>query len=175
MTQGEAAARRRPDRLTGSVTLAFGGMAGVVLFCIMMLTVVDVVGRYLFNAPLAGGYEITQFAMAVLIYAALPVVCIQESHVTIDLLDPVVPEAAVRPRQIVISLVCAAILGVVAWSLWVLADRIAEYRDVTEYLRARRAPVIYYMSVLSGIGAVVLLANAIRYVRGRAMPSTGII
>lgn len=174
MTQ-EDSAGRRPDRLTGGIMLAFGGLAGAVLFFIMMLTVVDVVGRYLFNAPVAGGYEITQFAMAALIYAALPVVCFKESHVTIDLLDPLVPDAAVRPRQILINLVCAAILAIVAWSLWVLADRIAEYRDVTEYLRARRAPIIYYMSVLSGIGAIVFLANVVRYVRGRTMPSAGVI
>lgn len=166
---------RRPGGYGQAIHWTFGGLAGVLLFVIMMVTVVDVAGRYLFNAPLPGGFEITQMLMAALIYAGLPSACLQESHVTIDLLDGVTPKRVVRPRQIVINLGCAIILAVIAWQLWHLAEKIADYGDVTEYLRLPRSPIIYYMSVLSGVGAVIFVANVVRYLRGDRAPAPGFI
>ena len=40
----------------------------------MMITAVDVAGRYLFNKPLAGGFELTEMLLAALIYCGLPLV-----------------------------------------------------------------------------------------------------
>ena len=113
--------------------------------------------------------------MAALIYAGLPSVCRQESHVTIDLLDPLTPDGFVRPRQIAVNLVCAAILAVLAWQLWLYAVKIADYGDVTEYLRLPQAPLIYYMAVLAGVGALIFLANIGRYLRGHTEPAPGLI
>ena len=51
-----------------------GLFAAIVLFLMMTITAVDVVGRYFFNKPLAGGFEITEIGLALLIYCALPLV-----------------------------------------------------------------------------------------------------
>jgi len=166
---------RRPGRTTRLIHTSFGGLAGIVLFVIMLITVVDVIGRYLLNAPLPGGFEITQLLMAALIYAGLPSVSRQESHVTIDILDGVTPSWLVRPRLVVVNTVCAIVLGTVSWQLWLYADKIKAYGDVTEYLLIPRAPIIYYMSVLSGIGAVVFVANVVRYLRGHRAPASGFV
>ena len=74
-----------------------------------------------------------------------------------------------------INAVSAIILAIVAWQLWHLADKIADYGDVTEYLRLPRSPIIYYMSVLSGVGALVFAANVVRYLRGHRTPAAGFI
>lgn len=163
------------DRLTTWIHLVFGGVAGVLLFFIMGVTVVDVVGRYLFNSPLPGGFEITQFLMAALIYGALPSVCRQESHITIDLLDPVTPEAAIPVRQVLVNLIGGVCLAVIAWKLWELAERIRDYGDVTEYLRMPRAPIIYFMAALAALATIVLIANMFRYLRGARDPAPGFV
>ena len=141
----------------------------------MVITLVDVVGRYVFNAPLPGGFEITQFLMAALIYGALPSVSRQESHVTIDLLDSMTPKAVVPVRQVLVNLVAAGCMGVVAWKLWELAEKIRDYGDVTEYLQMARAPIIYFMSALSALATMVLIANVFRYLRGARAPAPGFI
>src|SRR3546814_2728132 len=50
------------------------GFAATILFCLMVCTFVDVVGRYVFNSPLPGALELTEIMMASLIFTILPVV-----------------------------------------------------------------------------------------------------
>ena len=45
------------DRL---ITPVLGGIAAVILFALMLLTCVDVVGRYFLNMPIYGGFELTE-------------------------------------------------------------------------------------------------------------------
>ncbi len=163
------------DRLTRYVFWILGGFAGVILAALMAVTVIDVVGRYLFNAPLPGSFEITKVMMAALIFAALPAVSRFEQHITIDLLDGITPQRLVRFRQITINTVCAIALAILCWRLWVYAVQTAEFGDVTEYLRLPRAPAVFYMSVFSGLGAAVLFANAVRYMFGATKPVKPII
>jgi TRAP-type C4-dicarboxylate transport system permease small subunit len=171
----DAIEERPAGHFTQGIHIFFGGLSGIFLFLLMMLSVVDVIGRELLSAPVPGGSEMTEILMAALIYAGLPSVCRQESHVTIDLLDPVTPASIVRPRQVLVNLVCAGILAIMAWHLWLYADKIAGYGDVTEYLRIPQSPLIYYMSVLAGIGALIFLVNVARYVRGHTTPAPGLI
>ena len=72
-------------------------VAGGLLFAMMTLTFVDVVLRYFFNAPIKGGFEVTELMMAVLIFAGLPLVSRKNEHVTIDAFDRFFP-ARVRAR-----------------------------------------------------------------------------
>ena len=51
---------------------ALGIAASAILFCMMTLTFVDVVLRYVFNRPLRGGFEVTELMLLVLIFAGLP-------------------------------------------------------------------------------------------------------
>ncbi len=169
-TPADGAQRGAGDPLSRIVFWICGGIAGVILALLMAVTVVDVVGRYVFNAPLPGSWEITKVMMAALIFAALPAVSRFEQHITIDLLDGFTPGGVVRARQILINLICAVALAILCWRLWIYAMQTAEFGDVTEYLRLPRAPAIFYMSVFSGLGALVLFANALRYLRGAKRP-----
>ena len=54
----------------------------------MMITAVDVAGRYLFSKPLAGGFEIPEMMLAALIYCGLPLVSKRREHIVIDTFDP---------------------------------------------------------------------------------------
>ena len=93
------------DSLTRGIRAVLGGFAAVMLAILVGLTVVDVVGRYFFNAPIPGGYEITQILMAAIIFGGLPAVSRLESHITVDLLDGLTPHILVPPRQVVVNAV----------------------------------------------------------------------
>lgn len=168
-----AAAWRSGGRLTTTIHLLSGGVSGVILFVIMMVTIVDVAGRDLFNAPLPGAFEMTELLMAALIYAGLPSVSRQESHITVDLLDGITPSAIMRGRQIFVNLLVGGCLAIIAWRLWILAEKMRDYGDVTEYLQIPRAPMIYFMAALSATAAIVALANVCRYLRGAREPAPG--
>lgn len=70
-----------------------GVISAAVLFLMMIITTVDVFGRYVLNQPLPGGFEMTEMALAVLIYAALPLVSMRREHIVIDTLDSLMSPA----------------------------------------------------------------------------------
>ncbi len=74
------------------VAPALGYFAALVLFGLMALTCADVVGRYFLGMPISGAFEMTEMLLASLIFAGLPLVTLRNDHITVDLLDPVVPD-----------------------------------------------------------------------------------
>src|SRR5580692_507541 len=62
--------------------IAVVAVAGMLV--LSLLTILDVSLRYLFSAPIAGLDEATQFIMAVIISASLPIGIATRNHVTID-------------------------------------------------------------------------------------------
>ena len=54
--------------------VALGAAASLLLLVMMLLTFADVLGRYVFNTPLRGAFEITELALLSLIFAGLPLV-----------------------------------------------------------------------------------------------------
>jgi TRAP-type transport system small permease protein len=169
-----AASRPGPAaRLRDVLTGLSGGAAGVLLIAMMMVTVIDVAGRYALNAPLPGAFEMTQFLMAAIVYAGLPRVSAREGHITIDLLDGVTPPS-VRPlRDLAINAVCVAAFAVLAWRLWILAGEAAEWGDTTQYLRWPLAPIIWFGAALSAATAAVHLGKVFAALRGMAGGKAG--
>lgn len=146
------------DRL---VVPALGYVAAAVLFGLMLVTCVDVVGRY-FSYPLFGGFEITEMLLAALIFAGLPLVTLKNDHVTVDLFDAVSPDWLLRIQHVVacaVGLVCTAFL---AWRLWLRGDHLAAAGETTGQLKIELSWLTYSMSVLMAVTALALFVLAFR-------------
>ncbi len=139
-----------------------GVAASAILFAMMLLTFVDVVARYLFNFPLRGGFEITELMLLVLIFAGLPLVSYADEHVTMDFIDRLLPPM-VRPRfEQGMHVVSTAIMTLLAWLVWLKADRISSYGDTTDVLRIVYGPFVYFMAVMIGLTGLIHLYKAFR-------------
>ena len=106
----------------------------LVLFLMMAMTFVDVTGRYLFNSPLPALAEIISFMMAGLVFCILPMVYFREGHVTIDLLDRLVPRRLKRAQGVFVNLVATGAVLFIAWRLWDKAMAHLEFEEVTDEL-----------------------------------------
>src|SRR5262245_61772159 len=104
-----------------TVVPALGFVAAVVLFAMMALTCADVIGRYRFNAPVFGAFEITETLLAALIFAGLPLVTLRNEHVTVDVLDPITPEWVFRLQHVAACLLGFVSTGYLSWRLWIRA------------------------------------------------------
>jgi TRAP-type C4-dicarboxylate transport system permease small subunit len=102
----------------------------------------------------------------------MPAVTRREDHIVIDLLDFLVPKPLVRPRQVIVNLLCAVLAGLWGWRTWTLGDRLLGYNEVTEYLQIPLAPICYFIAVASGMTTVVFVYLAWRYATGRARIKT---
>jgi len=133
---------------------ALGAAASLILFCMMTLTFVDVVARYVFNRPLRGAFEVTELMLLVLIFAGLPLVTHAGEHVTMDLIDRLLGARARRLTARLVELGCSGLMFLLAWLMWLKAGRIAGYGDTTDVLRISVGPFVYFMTamiLLSGL------------------------
>src|SRR5688572_7314787 len=134
----------------------------------MSVVSVDVVGRYLFNKPLAAGYEMVQALMGVMVFTALPLISRDNEHLTIGLLDHLFKGRANRWRLAFVNAFSAAALGFITWRLWVHAGKLALNRDVTPVLGFPLAPLAYVMVVLAVISVLLLIALTVRCLSRRS-------
>ena len=93
--------------------LALGG--GVVLLGLMGLVAFDVLMRYVLRIPFLGAYEMTELAMALIVFLGLPYCAATGGHVAVDVLGPLLDRPALRWLNALLPLAGAALTGVMAW------------------------------------------------------------
>ena len=150
------------DWFDRAVVPALGYLAAALMLCLMLLTCVDVVGRYFFSRPMPGGFELTEVLLAALIFAGLPLVTLRGDHITVDLFDPVTSEWLFRIQHALASLIGAACTGCLAWRLWLRAEDLQRAGETTSQLQFRLAWLTYAMAVLMALTAVALLVTLFR-------------
>ncbi len=154
-----------PDRLDRWVLHPVELMVALLIFAIMALTVVDVVGRYGFNAPVQGSIEAIELMLGVLIYMAIPLASARAEHIRIDLLDYLLGPRAQRMQRVVGSLATAAVMGFLAWRLYERGAQFAQFRDASSHLGVPLAPVAWVMAALAAITVLVALRDFARALR----------
>ena len=134
---------------------ALGFSASVILFSMMMITFVDVIGRYGFNSPMRGAFEITELMLLVLIFAGLPLVSHADEHVTMDFIDNLFGPPGRRILKAMAQFVCAVTMLGLAWLIWIKAGKIAAYADTTDVLRIVIAPFVYFMAAMIALSGLI--------------------
>ena len=167
-----APTRPRGTAAGAAASAGLSSMAGAVLFGIMMVSVVDVFGRYVLKQPLPGSSEITEVLMAILVYAGLPVVSQRNAHIAVDMFGSVTPPWLLPIRNFAIGLLCTAVMAVIAWRLWAYADQLSGW-GVTEYLKLPQAPFARVMSVFAGLAAAIEFYRTFRPVPPTDLSASG--
>jgi TRAP-type C4-dicarboxylate transport system, small permease component len=130
------------------------------------LTFVDVFARYVFAAPLRGSLELVEFCMALIIFAALPLVTRHGGHVTVVLFATAGSAALRRLRWVLCDAMSLLALVLVSWRLWVHAADSAQSGTRTMVLGLPEAPLVHAMAALGAISAMAVLASLIGHLRG---------
>ena len=150
------------------LTLALEWIGALVLFSMMVLTFVDVLGRYLFSSPVPGGFEVTEIMLASLIYCGLPLITMRDGHISVDLVEGLLPGWFKALRDRVIALLMTAVLGYIGYRLFGKAGDFVNYNDQTAVLNIPLAPLCYAMAVLTILSAIIA---AVLAVLGRPAPT----
>jgi TRAP-type C4-dicarboxylate transport system permease small subunit len=143
------------------VERVLGVAASAILLVMMSLTFVDVVARYVFNRPLPGAFEVTELLLLVLIFAGLPLVTYADEHALMDFIDRPLGRRATRGLERLVQVLCAAVMALLAWLVWLKADRIWAYRDATDVLRIVYGPFVYFMAIAIGLTALIHLYKVV--------------
>jgi TRAP-type C4-dicarboxylate transport system permease small subunit len=142
----------RAGQLLARLTLALGA---ITLLAMLVLTVADVFGRYVMNAPINGANELLRFLIGGVIFLALPVVTATDEQITVDLLDHLYSDRIAAIRRLIVDVVSAVALIILADWIVFRADRLANYGYVSDFLHLPLAPMAYFiafMTVVTGVG-----------------------
>ena len=137
-------------------------VAAIFLLAMMALNVIDVGLRSGFNAPIFGTYEIIELFLAAAAFLAIPEVFLRDQHITIELIDQVVPPAAVRWLKLIGTFVALVFVALLAWHMTQPAREFVEFNDVTIDLHL---PIIWKASLVLAAFAFAVVAVLVMFLR----------
>ncbi len=129
-------------------------IGALMLMILMLITCVDVVGRYLFNFPIPGAIELTQFTLAILVFGVMPVVTWRGGHVVVDLLDNILSPMILKTLAIFSTLVISVSFYFIGNRIYALAERSIRRGETTEFLNIPSGYLVQYIAVMSWITAL---------------------
>jgi TRAP-type C4-dicarboxylate transport system permease small subunit len=148
--------------------LALG--AGMVLLGLLGLVIFDVIMRYVLRLPFLGAYEMTELAMVLIVFLALPYCAATGGHVAVDVLSPILDRPAFRWLNVLIHLAGAGLMAVIAWQATLYAFASAARGEATNMLGIPKQPFELVTAACAALFAVVLLAQAWRTFRPPQAP-----
>lgn len=143
--------------------LALGG--GIVLMLLMGYTVLDVVLRYGFNKPFSGSLEITEFAMALIVFLGIAYCGFTGGHVAVDILERPLQSPKLRFVPVLLTLGSAVLFAAIAWLT--AAEALSSMQRVSNMVRWPHWPFQMTVAVGSTMYAIVLLIQAVEIVRSK--------
>ena len=143
-------------RATEVVTAAAAGVAGVALILLMGLTTADVAGRYFFNSPISGVFDLTHFAVSIMTYLGLGYCGFRGAHVVIELLYDRLPPGAGRVLNRLINLAGCVLFGLISWRTLVQAFDVREMGEASQMMEVPLFPLYCVVAFGSGLFAWVM-------------------
>ena len=156
-----------PAQAAGSFALPvriLTALTALFMFSIMGLTLVDVLGRYLFNSPVDGGVEFIEFLLGFLIFSALPLVTVKRAHITVELFDGFMSNQFRRVREIFVLIGSAGMIGFMTERMWSTGVDMMENDDISLHLEIPTAPILFVLTFLSAVSMIVQLYMVWKYI-----------
>jgi TRAP-type C4-dicarboxylate transport system permease small subunit len=111
-----------------------GSVGAGVIFALMLVAGVDVVGRYVFNRPLPGAFELSGLAMAIMVLFGWGYNQAIKGHIDIDLLYKRLPHSTQTILDFLIPILGLSLFVFVSWqAINFMMDSIG-WHETTEML-----------------------------------------
>jgi TRAP-type C4-dicarboxylate transport system permease small subunit len=167
---GEVAVSARSERVGRVLYRAATGVAvlgGLVLFALTLLSVISIVGRVAFSAPIPGDFELVELGMAVAIFSFLPYCQIVGGNVIVDLFTS---KASPRTRALldgIGNVLFTAIAALLTWRVAVGGLEIRSYHETTMVLQVPvwwgYVPAVIFLAFLTVVCAYTVWRSAVEY------------
>ena len=136
--------------------------AAIFLTAMMLISVADIVLRWVFNFPIFGTFDLVELFLVAMVYLAIPETFLREEHVVVELVDHFVGprvQAVLRAVSTGLALVLLAAMEInmiePAWDMY-------DFGDETKDLEIPK--IVHWVPILLGV-ACSTLAVALLFVR----------
>jgi TRAP-type C4-dicarboxylate transport system permease small subunit len=154
------------QRFEAIASRTLGVVAAAALFSMMVLTFLDVIGRYGFHHSIFGVAEIIEQLMIVSVFAGLAFISAKNEHITVSLLEPLIERSIAAPQRwasIAMSLGCTLLI---CWQMFRHAFDLLHSAKRTAVLDLPKWIEPMSAAVLALCGLVLLVIAVVR-TRGR--------
>ncbi len=132
-----------------------------VLFFLMVMTMVDVSLRKIFNTAILGTVELTELSMVVIVFCSLAECQVHEGHIRVDLIANKLSKKTQAFLELITQSICCALFSLMTWALLKHAMAMKNSGEVTVDLGLPKYPFVYLAGIGSALLAAVLLCKAI--------------
>lgn len=145
----------------------FGYLGAVALFFMMLLTTADVAGRYLFNSPIIGAFELTEYLVLILIFSFLCNAQSHKDHVSVDLLFQKFPKKIRDIANILNHVACLLLTALIVWMSFLKALELKEVGEASPNLVIPDYPFVFFLVAGCVVLCLEYLSDIIGMVSGK--------
>lgn len=109
-------------------------LGGFVMSGLVVMTVVSVIGRWLFSSPIYGDFELVEMGTAISVFLFLPYCHMNRGNVIVDLFLAWAPRGLQSFFDVLGSIALAAIAGMLTWRMVLGGFDMVEYNETTYIL-----------------------------------------
>lgn len=131
-------------------------VSAILLFLMMALTFVDVIGRYIFTAPIFGAAEMIQFLLAMTIFGGLSLINASDSHITVEVFEPWFKRRIPRLQPILVQSFSVMVMAIIAWQLTKFA---IEAHEIGSFTVVLEWPLVVVAGTVAGLSVISLIAQ----------------
>jgi TRAP-type transport system small permease protein len=136
-------------------------IAGGILAVMMLLTAADVLLRYIFNSPIMGSYDITEYLMGMLVALTIAYGATRKGLIKVELITDRLPPRTRAVLEIVSSLLGVGLLSLITWQSYIYTVIQANTHISSSVLHIPRYPFIGIVTFGLACLTLVLLADLI--------------
>lgn len=118
-------------------------VAGALIIGVMVITVYNILGRWLFGEPFRGTVELTELSMLGIVYLGLGFAQHRDSHISVDLLYRRFPRPTRQALDLFGAVLSVVVLALMAWQLAVYAEVLSSGGRETAAREIPLAPFAY--------------------------------
>jgi TRAP-type transport system small permease protein len=155
----------RVSKTVGDVVRVLAIGSGIVLLCLMVLTVVAVTLRK-FNNPIFGAQDLSESGLVIVVFFAMAYSGWTGGHIAVDLIGGFVKPRALELMDTVTRAVSGGFFMIVTWQSMRQGLDALEYGDGFNLLPIPHYPFFFIIAFGSAVFAFILFVLAVRAARG---------
>ena len=146
------------------ISKAMGVIAAFVLAFMMLLTVADVIGRYFFNRPIKGTWELVGLLLVCAGTWGLAYCQMEKAHISITIMEGFFSRKVKASMGVLACLIGLGGFSLISWQSFLLAKKyfLLPRMDETDTLGLPFSPFILLLSIGTGMMVLMLVVDVIR-------------
>jgi len=140
---------------------AINSVGVLFLMAMMLLMVVDVFLRRVFNQPLTGSFEVVQFMQVTLVYLGVAYTTIKKAHISIDLITSRLSERTAALLESIILFLSVGFFALITWRNILRAEELCTEKATSVLLSIPLFPFYYMLAFGCGVLCLVLIVQLV--------------